>query len=92
MKLTVEYSAQLKQIVGCASEIVEAAHPCTVQNLVRQLAEKHGDSFRSFVLNENKILQPTLLLALNDEQVDWLVETPLNENDRIGLYSPIAGG
>lgn len=92
MKLTVEYSAQLKQIVGCASEMIETDKPCTIRTLVRHLAERHGDSFRTFVLNENELIHPTLLFAVNDEQVDPREDLPLHENDRIGLYSPIAGG
>ncbi|HOL95687.1 MAG TPA: MoaD/ThiS family protein [bacterium] len=92
MKITVEYSAFLKQHTGRAAETVETGGPCTVQELLRGLAARYGEPFHSALLDQNDRLRPVLLLSVNEEQVNWHQPAPLHDGDIVTILSPIAGG
>lgn len=92
MKITVEYSAQLKRIAGTGSQVVEVDSDGSIRTVIEKVAGEHGDDFRGFTLNGTGDLQPTILLCVNDEQVSWASPPPLNDGDVVSLLSPIAGG
>ncbi len=92
MTVTVEYTSQLKQITGKASEKIELESASNVQSFVQWLADEHGESFKKFLFNEKGEFRPNLLLCINGKQIAWLTPYELKEGDVIGLLSPISGG
>ena len=92
MKVTVNYLAQLKQASGIPSENLVLEHPCSVKELAIQLAEKHGEPLRSFLLNSTGGLSNSILVLVGDTQIHWDQPIPVQEGDVISFMSPIAGG
>jgi molybdopterin converting factor small subunit len=92
VQIAVHYLAQVKQAAGIASEQVEVASPCAVQDLVARLAERHGPPLRHLLLGADGRLQPTILLFVGDEQVGPDDRLELKDRDVVTLLSPVAGG
>lgn len=92
MNIAVIYMAQLKTAAGTGSEVVRLPPSCSVQELVRQLAARHGPDLQHLLLTAEGHLQPTILLFLNDQQVQQPDRTALKDGDQLTLLSPIAGG
>ncbi len=92
MKITLEYSTQIQQKAGKPAPTLELEAPCTIQELVKEIAAGAGPDLQAFLFDTEGNLQPTILLSINDEQVSWETPVMLQDGDSIGLLSPIAGG
>ena len=92
MNVTVEYAAQLKRAAGIASETIEIDAPCTLQDLVSNLANKHDDSLRNLLFDSDGNLQRSILVFVGDHQVRWDEQLELNGTEVVTLLSPISGG
>ncbi|NET37435.1 MAG: MoaD/ThiS family protein [Cyanothece sp. SIO1E1] len=92
MEVTVNYLSQLKQVASIASEKVVLAAPYLVQDLVTQLAQKHGEPLSSFLLNAEGTLNNSILVIIGDTQVHWETPVRLKEGDVVSFISPLAGG
>jgi molybdopterin converting factor small subunit len=87
MKVTVRYTAQVRRAAGVSVEEVHLDQPCTLAQLLRRLAERHGDAFGRMVL-----LDGAALLFVNAEQVAAGAEQHLHDGDVVSVLGPIAGG
>jgi MoaD family protein len=92
MRVAVKYLAQIKQAAGRASEAVELDEGCSLRDLVRRLAERHGEPLRSLLLGPAGSPHDALLLFVGDEQVRWEVERELRDGDVVTVLAPMAGG
>lgn len=92
MKVTVEYTAQVKQAAGISAEEVELDKTCSVQDLVTWIAAAHGDPLRGILLDADGDVHPSLLLFVGDTQVRPRDSAPLNDRDVVTILSPISGG
>ncbi len=92
MEVTVEYAAQIKRAAGVATETLEVAADCSLQELARQVAERHGERLSNLLLDEGGELQPSILVFVGDEQVRWSVPRILSDRDVVTILSPISGG
>ncbi len=92
MKVTVEYSSQIRRIGGVSSETVELDTSCQVQELVKQLAGDHGESFRSLIIDSAGNLQSTILVFVNDKQISRDASVEVADNDMVHIIAPMAGG
>jgi molybdopterin converting factor small subunit len=92
MKVTVEYRAHARQASGTAAETVELAEPCSIQELLMRLAERHGEPMRRMVLGSDGMPHPAMLLFLGDQQVRADSRQPLEDGDVLVMLPPIAGG
>ena len=92
MQITVEYTAQVKRAAGVASESIDVDSECSVQDLLKQIANRHGDPLAGLLLGDAGSLSPSILLFVNDEQVRWETLRLLHENDVVTILSPISGG
>ena len=92
MTVTINYLAQLKQITGIPSESITIDGACSVQDLVRQVAEKQRNSLGSFLLDTEGNLRNSILVIVGDNQVHWEIPMQLKEGDEISFLSPLAGG
>src|SRR5262245_58811524 len=88
VKITVKYMAQLKRAAGIDGEEVELRAGCTVEVLVRRLAER--EAVRGLLIDGDDKPQRALLVFVGDEQVDR--RRTLHDNDHITLLTPMAGG
>lgn len=79
MKIKVCYFALFREQTGLGSEIVEWPGG-TADELFQLMAEKHS----------NLKAEAAALVAINDEMSEW--DTPLNENDEVLFFPPVAGG
>jgi molybdopterin converting factor small subunit len=92
MRIVVKYMAQLKHAAGSASETVEVESTCSAEAILRQLADKHGDSYRRLVLDAQGSVQPALLLFVGDEQVRAEAPRAFHEGDVLTVLAPMSGG
>jgi len=92
MKVTVEYTAQVKRAAGISAEEFEFDATCSVRDLVTRVAAEHGDPLRGLLLDADGEVQPSLLLFVGDNQVRPGDPAPLNDRDVVTILSPISGG
>jgi len=92
MNVTVEYTAQLKRAAGCATESVELDGDFTLDNLVSQIAQRHGDAVSSILLHEEGGVHPSILVFVGNEQVRPNDDSHLKDGDVVSFVSPISGG
>lgn len=93
MTLRVQYTAQLRTVVGHAEEVVELSEGTSLAELLAHLAARHPDAGSHLVTNTGQI-RPSLLVALNGTAVARCAasSTTLHEGDVVALLPPIAGG
>jgi molybdopterin converting factor small subunit len=92
MQITIEYAAQLKRAAGLAAETVDVDGSCSVQQLVADIAARHGDPLAGLLLDSAGAMHPSILLFVGDEQVRWETPRPLEANETVTFLSPISGG
>ncbi len=92
MRVSVDYSAQIKRVASCEREELEIGDGSTALDLIRHLVDVHGDPLRGCLLGEGGRLRPTILAFVNDEQLAWDVDLGLKEGDEVVFMSAIAGG
>ena len=93
MKLRVQYTAQLRTVVGHAEEVVELPPGTRLAELLAHLAAIHPDAGPHLVTSTGQI-RPSLLVALNETAVPRHAASTilLHEGDVVTLLPPIAGG
>ncbi len=92
MLITVQYTTQLKAEIGLAEEHIEVPEKATVNDVLSVIGEQHSDAFRRLVVDSDGNLLPSILLCVNDEQIDAADETILSDSSVITLLSAISGG
>jgi molybdopterin converting factor small subunit len=92
MKVTVHYSAHLRQATGVATESIELEPLCSLPELVSRLVSDRGTALRHLLLEPQGELRNSVLTIVNDEQVHWQTPTQLQEGDDITFLSALAGG
>lgn len=88
----VRYVAQLKLAAGCAEESVPLASAPTLHDLLRIVAASRGDRMRDFLLAQDGLPRPSLLIAVGDQQAVRGANRPLQAGDVVTLMSPMSGG
>ena len=92
MKVTVEYSAQLRKTIGHASEELDLEADTTVQQAVASIAKREGQPVEGLILAKEGRLSSSILLCVNDEQVFLSTPRALQDGDTVMITTPIAGG
>ena len=92
IKITVKFSAQIKQAAGVPSKIIELEHACPVKDLLLRLAQEHGGTFRQVILDSEGRPKDTILVFVDDTHVLWNDPEPLKDGDVISLMAPVSGG
>ncbi|MCS7046695.1 MAG: MoaD/ThiS family protein [Gemmataceae bacterium] len=90
MKVTVHYFAQLRRAIGCSRETVVIDEGATLAHLLRLLASRHATSAGAMLVDDTGRPQPSLFLAIGDEQAD--INTAVRDGDEITILTPMAGG
>jgi molybdopterin converting factor small subunit len=92
MRVAVKYLAQAKQAAGCPAETLELGDRCTLRELLRRLAERHGEPLRRLLLGPAGAPSEALLLFVGEEQVRWQTPRELRDGDAVTVLTPMAGG
>jgi len=97
MKITVQYTTQLRTAMGRAEEVIEtdaedSERDFTVQDLLLKLAASNAEHFERLVIDAQRQLLPNMLVTVNDQQVGSPSEHSLNDGDTVLLLSTISGG
>lgn len=92
MKITVEYTSQIKQVVGVAGEIFELEVPCTVSELTHHVVEKHGEPLRRILLDEQNCPSLTILVFVHGDLIRGETPRELQDRDVVTYMTPISGG
>ena len=95
MKVTIDYLGSVKQSLGLKqAEQIELKDATSVLDLLRLLAEKHGDPFKKSVYDPHDLdLKPYYILAINGLLTNQLndMETKLKDGDRL-IFMPVVSG
>jgi molybdopterin converting factor small subunit len=92
MKVAIKYLAQAKQAAGCPAETLELDGRCSLRELLRRLADRHGEPLRRLLLGPAGTPSASLLLFVGEEQVRWETPRELRDGDAVTVLSPMAGG
>ena len=92
MKLTTHYTTQLKASLGVSSEPIEFDAPFNLSQLLALLNERYGDDFRQFALDSDGKLLPSIIVCINDQQVDANDDPELQADCQVTFLSAISGG
>lgn len=92
MKVTVKYLAQARHATGCAAETLELNGSCVPAELIRQLAERHGEPLQRLLLAPGGKPHDALLLFVGEEQVRAETVRELRDGDVVTVLTPMAGG
>jgi molybdopterin converting factor small subunit len=92
MKVTVQFTAQLRRVVGTDQMVVETVPNQTLVQLICSLAGTGSDSLKTLLVTEQGTVQPTLLTFLNGAVVRSSQNVTLKEGDILTLMTPISGG
>lgn len=92
MQVTVHYTTQLKAALGKAQESIDLPPDSSLPDLLQRLEQRHADAFRQFVRTPAGTLLPSILVCVNDQQVDPASAEPLPDGAAVTLLSAISGG
>lgn len=91
MRVIVVYTAQSRAAAGADQETVDLPEGASAADLLRQLADRHGEDLRRILL-ENGRPRPATTVFVNDVQVRSDAPPVLNDGDQVLILSPIFGG
>jgi sulfur-carrier protein len=87
----VRYFATIRDLAG-ESEVVVDDGPVTLGELLSQLAQRHGDSFRGAVFDGAALGAVMVLVNGHNAVFSGGLETPLAAGDEVSLFPPVGGG
>jgi molybdopterin converting factor small subunit len=89
MKVEIQYKAQLRQLRGLGAEVIELEDDTLLKDLIKSIAEQHGDRMASLLLEDSEP-SPSLLCFLSGEELS--MNEALRDGHCITLMTPISGG
>ena len=91
MKIDIEYSSQIRSVLGILSERVELSGEATLEELIRKILSLHGEKAQQALCSESGALHPWILVDRSGKLLRE-PQTALSDGDVIRLMSPISGG
>ena len=82
MQVTFSYFAQVRQAAGVETEKLALA----------ESGKRHGEAFRTLVLDEFGVVRPSMLVLVNGVPAQRGGQRPLADGDEVTLLSAVAGG
>lgn len=92
MRISVQYTTQLKASLGVPEEEIELPPSSSVNDLVERLKVQHGEAFTKFALDASGTLLPNLVVCVDDQQVTLPDQVDLTEGSTVMFLSAISGG
>ena len=93
MHIEIEYVAQMRNAAGgTARETVALPTGATLQDLLKDAVERHGEQLTTLLLDETGTPRSSTLVFVGEEQVDWDNPPELTDSSKVTLLAPLAGG
>lgn len=94
MRLRVQYTAQLRSVVGREEEEVDLPEGSNLEELLQHVARRLRREAASHLLTSQGDLQPSLMVVLNNGAISPrdAGAVSINAGDVVTLMPPIAGG
>ena len=94
MRVTVEYSAQLKRAAGMGSESFDLDDGATLNDLVAAVVSRHEATKAILVGDDNdgNRVHPSILVFAGDRQIRGGENCELTNGETVAFLSPISGG
>ena len=95
VKVIVQYFASVREIVGQRQETIEVDKETNVLELLKLLANRHGDMFKQYIFDSTTGEPKAFLQFLvNEESISTLngLKTVLSENSKFAIIPPVGGG
>jgi MoaD family protein len=94
MRLRVQYTAQLRTVVGRTEDEVDLPEGSNLAELLLRVASEMCREAAEYLLAPGGELQPSLLVAVNGRAISTRMAgtVPINTGDVVILLPPIAGG
>ncbi|MBJ6368957.1 MoaD/ThiS family protein [Snuella sedimenti] len=92
MDITLKFTAQIKDVVGKASDTVTANDGTNLQQLLTNLGGIYGERFKAILFDEKGAYRHSNLIVINQSQVNYEDNVTLADGMEITLMSPISGG
>jgi len=94
MRLRVQYTAQLRTVVGRPEEEIELPEGSNLAELLAHIASEMCREAARYLLAPGGGLQPSLLVAVNNRAISTCEAraVSINSGDVVMLLPPIAGG
>ncbi len=92
MKVTVKYAAQVRQAAGVSNETVDSNDTTMpLGSVLKEIVQRHDEKFVNLIMKDGK-LRPSILVTINDEQVEPNPEFKISDGDIVTILSPMSGG
>ncbi len=92
MEIKIRFTAQLKDVVGQGTDKITIEEKENLQSVLSRLTERYGDKFKNILFDESGTYRNSILLVLNQYQINYVDNVVLNDGDEIAIMSPISGG
>ena len=94
MEITVQFEAQLRQVVGVGQAAVTLPDDSSVEEALRVTANQFGPALEERLIGADGTVQRSVLLFVNDQPIAYAAvsEQMLKAGDVLLLYPPISGG
>ncbi|GAA3554917.1 MoaD/ThiS family protein [Snuella lapsa] len=92
MDITLKFTAQIKDVVGKASDTVTVSNGTNLQELLTNLGMTYGDRFKTILFDEQGAYRHSNLIVIDQSQVNYDDDVTLADGMEITLMSPISGG
>jgi molybdopterin converting factor small subunit len=92
MHIRIAFYGESRKITGTEEELLEISSDISLAEIVRRLAEKYGDAMSLLLLTDTGKLRRSVIFAINDEVVDPVEKSILQDNDVLSILPAVAGG
>ena len=92
MRVDIYYWGQVRKAARASRESIEVDDAAGVRDIVRLVADRHGEAMRRIVLDSDGRPRSSLVVIVDGEQIDPDDGPALRDGARITLLPPIAGG
>jgi molybdopterin converting factor small subunit len=93
--VTIRYPPELVEITRKTEDKVDLPLGSTLSDLFKALSNRHGEAFRSLVLDSEGNIRQGLLILLNGRSLEKhgeLFGTTLGQEDLLTILTPLTGG
>jgi len=95
LKVTVKFFTTLREILGRKEDLVELADNSTIEDLLKNLSQKHGAKFIDYVYDKKTNRPKAHLQFLVDSvSIGTLqgLKTKLKDGNIVAIVPPVGGG
>jgi len=91
-RVTVRYSAQARVAALVSSEVLTLPAQCTVDALLKRVAQDHGEKLRQVLFNGGDRVHASVLIFVDGCQRRCDEELTLTDGMEVDILTPLSGG